>query len=61
MRHHLVRSSPKGGPFLGTCVCCGIGRLAAAQAQLECPNPAGLVESEAMELLRRRVKDSCVG
>ena len=50
-RHHVIeRTSPKGGPFLGTCLLCGARELRAQDAGRECPNPTGTMEHEALGL-----------
>lgn len=46
--HALVRTSPKGGPFVGTCTKCGIQNLTLMQASEECVNPAGLTGDETL-------------
>ena len=36
--HHIERTSPKGGPFLGTCVLCGKTGLRLSAANEPCDN-----------------------
>jgi hypothetical protein len=40
-RHSLERTSPKGGPFLGTCRKCGQQNLTLKAAFEECENVRG--------------------
>jgi hypothetical protein len=48
-RHSLERTSPKGGPFLGTCTKCGKTNVSFAIAvDEECPNPANITQNEAL-------------
>lgn len=48
-RHSLRRTSPKGGPFIGTCRQCGQEGLTTKQAMgTECPNQRGLTQDEAV-------------
>lgn len=37
--HALVRTSPKGGPFIGNCILCGKTNLKASDALKRCSNP----------------------
>jgi hypothetical protein len=47
--NHLVdRTSPKGGPFIGTCRLCGMSGLTIGAALTECENVRGLSPSEAL-------------
>jgi len=39
MMHSVERTSPKGGPFVGTCTPCGKQGLTMKTAREECPNP----------------------
>ena len=48
--HALRRTSPKGGPFIGTCYLCGRTGLAMGAALDPCPNVAGLSKSETILL-----------
>lgn len=49
MRHHaLERTSPKGGPFIGTCRLCGTPNLPGEAIWQECPNQRGLTNEEAI-------------
>ena len=55
MKHALVRTSPKGGDFLGTCTLCGKRDVSLSLAvKEECPNIRGLTEDEALiEIVRQ--------
>jgi len=55
MGHDLLRTSPKGGPFLGRCVKCGVDGLTLADRHKDCVNPAGLDQGETFELVLRLV------
>ncbi|SEK36480.1 hypothetical protein SAMN04515666_101332 [Bosea lupini] len=46
--HAIERTSPKGGPFIGTCRLCGTPGLSAADALQPCPNQRGLTADEAL-------------
>lgn len=46
--HALVRTSPKGGPFLGTCTLCGTPNLPMRAACEPCSNQRGLSQDEAL-------------
>jgi hypothetical protein len=46
--HAIERSSPKGGPFLGTCMRCGRTNLPMAAARQPCENTAGMTDDEAL-------------
>lgn len=48
-RHHsLERTSPKGGPFVGTCTLCGTPNLRLDALREGCPNQRGLSQDEAL-------------
>jgi hypothetical protein len=50
--HAIERTSPMGGPFIGTCRLCGTPNLRMGDALKECPNQRGLSADEALlELL----------
>jgi hypothetical protein len=51
MSHSLNRTSPKGGPFLGTCVKCGIGNIPLSKLHTHCPNPANITNNESLILI----------
>ncbi|MBO9602589.1 MAG: hypothetical protein J7496_08785 [Novosphingobium sp.] len=53
MAHALVRTNPKGQPFIGKCAKCGAEGLTLKQANEECVNPAGLDWQESFELTMR--------
>lgn len=46
--HSLNRTSPKGGPFVGTCALCGKTGLTLDAMREECENPRGLTQAEAI-------------
>lgn len=46
--HSLNRTSPKGGPFIGTCMKCGTEGISLADAHGECQNPANLTDGECL-------------
>lgn len=48
MNHFVMRTSPFGGEFWGTCRLCGQENLPAEAALEECPNPRGLGVAEAL-------------
>lgn len=48
MTHALVRTSPKGEVFLGTCTQCGTQNLPRRAALETCPNQRGLSQDEAL-------------
>lgn len=48
MIHSLRRTSPKGKPFIGTCVLCGEEGLTPDDCTDECPNLRGLTPDEAL-------------
>lgn len=45
--HTLLRTSPKGTPFLGRCPLCGSTDLPPEAARQPCPNPRGVTADEA--------------
>jgi hypothetical protein len=47
-KHSLRRTSPKGGPFIGTCFLCGTPNLTLENMQDECPNQRGLTQDQAV-------------
>lgn len=49
MKHALNRTSPKGGPFVGTCFQCGTPNLTIADMHAqECPNQRNMSEEDAL-------------
>jgi len=48
MKHSLERTSPKGGPFIGTCTLCGKTDLPIGAATQDCENVRGLTQDEAV-------------
>lgn len=46
--HSIERTSPKGGPFLGTCRLCGKENLTMADALMPCPNPRKVTADDAL-------------
>lgn len=48
MRHHIERTSPKGGPFLGTCRLCGKPNLPMSAVHEDCENARELTAEEAL-------------
>lgn len=49
LMHALSRTSPKGGPFIGTCMKCGKTGLTLEQVRREeCQNPAGMSGEEVL-------------
>lgn len=46
--HALERTSPKGGPFIGTCRLCGKAGLRLGDALKPCENQRGLSADEAL-------------
>jgi len=48
VKHALNRTSPKGGPFFGTCFLCGTPNLALEDMGKDCPNQRGLTADEAV-------------
>ena len=54
-QHSLQRTSPKGGPFVGTCALCGKAGLTLDDMRTECENPRELTADEAvLEAIQRR-------
>lgn len=49
-KHALNRTSPKGGPFFGTCSQCGLTDLPSIAVTWACENPANLTRDEALML-----------
>ena len=47
VQHSLVRTSPKGGPFVGKCVLCGEEGLSLSATRW-CPNPQSITEEQAV-------------
>lgn len=48
--HSLNRTSPKGGPFYGTCMKCGATNLPIKAAREPCSNPANLSDDDTLLL-----------
>lgn len=49
MSHSVERTSPKGQPFVGTCMKCGQTGLTMARAMSEeCENPSQMTDDEAL-------------
>lgn len=47
--HALVRTSPKGGPFIGRCMKCGKEDLTPRDMQTEaCANPSGMTQEQTL-------------
>lgn len=46
--HALVRTSPKGGPFIGRCMKCGKADLAGGWLTDPCVNPSGMTDTAAL-------------
>ena len=46
--HCLERTSPKGGPFIGTCCLCGKPNLRMEQANEFCGNPNSVTAEQAL-------------
>lgn len=46
--HSLNRTSPKGGPFIGTCALCGKAGLTLDNMRDECENQRALTQDEAV-------------
>ena len=46
--HAIERTSPKGGPFIGTCTLCGTPGLRMGDALKPCPNQRELSEDDAL-------------
>lgn len=51
--HALVRTSPKGQPFIGKCAKCGVEELPISAASQPCVNPAGMNWGEGFDLINR--------
>jgi hypothetical protein len=47
-QHSLNRTSPKGGPFVGTCALCGKTGLTFDNMRDECDNQRNLTQDEAL-------------
>lgn len=58
MYHSVHRTSPKGVPFIGRCVQCGLEGLPASTALDECPNPKG-IDSDTAVINAIMGDDSC--
>lgn len=50
MSHALSRTSPKGGPFIGTCTKCGMQNIPLTRMHEPCSNPANLTNGEALSV-----------
>lgn len=48
--HALVRTSPKGGPFIGACMKCGMENLPITATGKPCVNPADMPQKETLIL-----------
>ena len=48
MKHAIERTSPKGGPFIGTCRLCGLKGLTIGNSQDDCENVRALTEDQAL-------------
>lgn len=46
--HALLRTSPKGGPFIGTCMKCGKQGLSSSQMWEACANPGGMTNDQTL-------------
>jgi hypothetical protein len=46
--HAIERTSPKGGPFLGTCMRCGRTGLPMSAVTEPCENVAGMTDDEVL-------------
>jgi hypothetical protein len=51
MSHALTRTSPKGTPFIGTCIKCGAKDIPLSRTHEHCVNPANLDFSDAMDVV----------
>lgn len=51
--HALSRTSPKGGPFIGTCFKCGAENLPITAVGKPCVNPAGITQEEVLLMALR--------
>lgn len=58
-RHSLERTSPKGGPFFGTCTKCGQTDLPIAAVGWPCVNPANISQDEALMMAIRGPTKDC--
>ena len=47
-QHSLRRTNPKGRPFVGVCVLCGVEGLTFDDMEQECENVRGLTSDEAL-------------
>ncbi|MHC4648246.1 MAG: hypothetical protein ACYTBJ_22530 [Planctomycetota bacterium] len=50
MKHALERTSPFGGPFVGTCILCGKEGVTLKGSTEQCPNPDKVPEDTALLL-----------
>lgn len=48
MSHALERTSPKGGPFIGRCMKCGLTEIPLTKMHEPCPNPANFSNGEVL-------------
>ena len=48
--HALERTSPKGGPFIGSCTKCGTQGIPLSRMREECANPANITDAESLQL-----------
>lgn len=56
--HNIERTSPKGGPFIGTCVLCGKPGLTSGQVNEFCANPNSVTQEESvMSAIKGTVSD----
>jgi len=55
--HALSRTSPKGGPFIGTCMKCGQRDLPISAVGKPCVNPANLSQDDALLLAIKGTPD----
>ena len=46
--HAVVRTSPKGGPFLGRCIQCGKKNLPPSAALEPCENTRGISQDQSL-------------
>ena len=46
--HTLVRTSPKGQKFVGTCTKCGMEKLTFANMNDECPNVRNVTQEQSL-------------
>lgn len=52
LQHILTRTSPKGGPFVGTCMLCGRKNLPHTAIWTYCDNPRGMnLDDAVVELI----------